>query len=193
MNVVVTRKKYRRCNKSIKLSRQEALQLQVDFECVLLALLSSHYEFVMTKPQKKTKTSFQFMKVKEAISCDPKEDFFVFNVQKFIKTRASEMVSSEIRNGISYLTAQRRVQDLKHIETIHLFEDMLGEDYIFEIGFEDRDGIHGSIHIYFRDQLLYTTNQIKKIGQSIYLYINSKLPSPDRIIRLNELSPFLSL
>ena len=186
------KKKYRKCRKGMKLTHQEALKLQVNLECVLLALLSNRFKYVITVPQKRTKSAVQFIKVKEMILTSPLEEQFTFNIQKFIKVRSAEYVIRQVELGINAITAQRRMQDMKHIETIHLYEDILGLDYIVEKGYEDRDGIHGDVNIFYEQKLMYSKEEIERIGSEIYQYLNQKLLSNAKVIEHAELSSFLS-
>ena len=176
----------------MKLTHQEALKLQVNIECVLLALLSNRFKYVITVPQKRTKSAVQFIKVKEMILTSPLEEQFTFNIQKFIKVRSAEYVIRQVELGINAITAQRRMQDMKHIETIHLYEDILGLDYIVEKGYEDRDGIHGDVNIFYEQKLMYSKEEIERIGGEIYQYLNQKLLSNAKVIEHAELSSFLS-
>ncbi|ELP84721.1 hypothetical protein EIN_173960 [Entamoeba invadens IP1] len=189
MTLEVKKRAYKRMDKSIKQSHENAIKLQTDLECFLLSLLSQRYGLTVTQPQKKTKDTKQFIKIKEIIEVFENGDEFNFQFQKFLKVRSSEYITQEVKKGVSRTTAQRRMQDLKHIESTHFFEDLLGDNWIIEAKNEDRDGIHGDIAIYYNSLLVADTKTVKTIGSAVYNYImNSLGMKNERYFVIGELS-----
>ncbi|KAL7713142.1 TATA-binding protein-associated phosphoprotein [Entamoeba marina] len=146
-------------------------------QAILLTLLNSNYEIVISKPTKKALISSQVVKV-IAISSGSERIDVVDIVEKHCK----EIMEKDISNGISQSSAYRRFITNKSIENHHLLIDLLeGIGYFFNSSFSS--GKHKSNRlqtineIFYGKQLIITKDTIQTKGKSISNYMTKLLTS----------------
>ncbi|ELP85896.1 hypothetical protein EIN_134400 [Entamoeba invadens IP1] len=150
--------------------------IQVELECVLIALLSHKYSFVISRPQKKSRLTLEFVKIKTIIRTD--EPDFAFDVQKHLKARSMKWANIMYGDGVAKLTATRRSMLMKRNDVVHLLEDLLFEDNITTFcQKENREGIVGSVAINFYNEFLLPHEEISKTGNAIWNYFMQRLES----------------
>ncbi|ELP95046.1 hypothetical protein EIN_253000 [Entamoeba invadens IP1] len=147
--------------------------LLTEVECVLLALLSRKYGFVLSKPQKKSTTAKQFVKVRTLVK---ENEEYEFELQKFIKARTYQRVEKLQKEGFPLKTARRKTQSIKRSEALYIFEDLLLEfGYIVFFEKINREGINGDVQIFCNGKFVYGKDDIRTIGNKVSGFLTQRL------------------
>lgn len=95
-----------------------------DYQCeqqaVLLLLLNQYFDITIKKPQKTKCECQSFFKIIQMANGDD-----VVEVNALIEKRCEEIAEKDVANGINEKTANRRKIVNRHVETLHLMNDIL--------------------------------------------------------------------
>ncbi|ELP85443.1 hypothetical protein EIN_087650 [Entamoeba invadens IP1] len=172
------------------LKNRESRDIYIDYQCVLMVLLTSDTSFLISKPQKWSITSKSFIKIRTLTIYEKHSgEIWEFPLQKFIKDRSQQKVFDLLKEGYSKKTATRRVTYERMREGIHYLEDMLlFKGFKMENDGENRFGFTGNVKITFPDGRVMTEKNIRTVGNIIWEYFRDKLnKKQEYVIDKNEL------
>ena len=89
-------------------------------QTLCICLLSQHCKIVIKKPTRRSSVTEQFFRIETIIINEEEID-----VSSFLKKRCTDLYLSDMESGVTEKTANRRYQNNKKIEIIHLMEDYL--------------------------------------------------------------------
>ena len=95
-------------------------------ESTCIALLNRIWKFTFRKASKRSVLTLQFLKIDEM-----QKQNDVISVTNFIDKRVDSLVQEDMKNGISEVTAKRRIVQRRIVECNKLLVDILREEGVF--------------------------------------------------------------
>ena len=152
-------------------------------QTLCICLLSQHCKIVIKKPTRRSSVTEQFFRIESIIVNEEEID-----ISSFLKKRCNDMYLSDMESGVTEKTANRRYQNNKKIELIHLMEDYL---HFFGVEFqtkkcESKIGINkleNIIGIYNQDEkLILFDDIISHLIEINHVLLQSLLDSQGELI-----------
>ncbi|ELP87111.1 hypothetical protein EIN_495860 [Entamoeba invadens IP1] len=165
---------------------------QCEVEAVLISLLSRHCIVEISKPNKKSSVTSQFIKVTE-IDFDNGD---TINVSDLIELRCFERRDFEVQKKVEVKTATRRIQSYKRIETLHLLIDLLREfGYSFESRFvEGKKGVlklENVTSVFYGQKRILDSKQIQEKGHKLNNYLYKETTEVGFSLKVEKKNPFI--
>ncbi|EDR26796.1 hypothetical protein EDI_252610 [Entamoeba dispar SAW760] len=167
-------------------SFKENRDYQSEQESLFLALLSQEFTIKLICPNKRCVVTLPFLRILEIQR--GLDDCVAVN--DWVNNRINERLKEELSQGVSRKTAQRRSENYKITETLHLIMDLLSEfGYFFQTrtttGKKGICKIDIAYKVYNKNKLMFDQESISRIGSSINKKIIS-LPSENGIITIKK-------
>ena len=157
---------------------------QCEQQAVLLLLLNQYFDITIKKPQKTKCESQPFFKIIQMVNGDD-----VVEVNALIEKRCEEIAQKDVENGINEKTANRRKIVNRHVETLHLLNDILSmKGCIFNS--KMTTGNHGvvkeTIHsLQFGDWSL-NKEQISSYGRQMNVFLSELIQQEKGMVLLKK-------
>ncbi|ELP84344.1 hypothetical protein EIN_277940 [Entamoeba invadens IP1] len=154
----------------------EQRNLQTYLECTILAILSYNTEIQLIKPQKLTKHSQPFIKIKKLMILN--DDKWSLEIDTIVKERIKAIEKDYKNSGVAKNTAFRRSLNHKKRDMMHIVEDIIYEwGYTVRYEGENREGIYGNVEIEMPNGKLINKKRIVDIDQRVWEYLRVKMVS----------------
>ncbi|ELP83935.1 hypothetical protein EIN_393760 [Entamoeba invadens IP1] len=148
--------------------------LLTHLQCALIAFISTKADIKLSPPKRVSRLSQDFLNI-SSITFLTENPLFTLNFKDFIKRRKKEKNAEMLKNGIDYRIMERKIQNEKKREILHLLEDILFEDgFIVYYENENREGIRGNVFIQMPDKQIVNKEMIIKLGESIEKYCSDR-------------------
>ena len=157
---------------------------QAEQQAILLLLLNQYFDITIKKPQKTKCECQQFFKIIHMTNGEDEVE-----VNTLIEKRCDEIAQKDIENGINAKTATRRKIVNRHVETLHLLNDMLSmKGCIFNC--KMTTGNHGVVKdtivsLKFGDWTL-TKDQISLFGKQINEFLSDLIKQEKGTVTLKR-------
>ena len=160
---------------------------QSDLQATLLSLLSYQCAFEITKSQRKSFVTKEFLKIKNIFFHNE-----IIDCREFKKNRFSELKIKIMKEEkISEKNFNHRLEQIRRSEIMHLLEDILNYFGCFVIiEKEETNGISGLCSIYIGD-IIVKESEFSEIAEGVRDFVRKKMGNQKSvIIKQNELVPF---
>ncbi|KAL7717590.1 TATA-binding protein-associated phosphoprotein [Entamoeba marina] len=163
-------------------------------ETICIALLNQFSDISIKQPTKKSVVTQQFMRI-NTISFGDEDDI---DVTGFLRGRCLDHKNFDLKSGVSTKTADRRYQNNKKIEMLHLLIDLLMVNgYHFKTKTtEGKSGVfklEAIKEIYYKDKLVYTNSEIEERAAQINQYLVHRLHQSNGELTLERNDDNISL
>ncbi|KAL7718557.1 TATA-binding protein-associated phosphoprotein [Entamoeba marina] len=144
-------------------------------QAVFIALLNVNYEFVISKPIKRSLITSQLLKIIQISKGSAS-----INVIDFIETRCNEKFNKDLSLGFNQSTTYRRYTTNKHAEKHHLLIDMLFESGFtfkstYSSGKNKSTKLETVEEVYYQQKRLLTKEEIITKGKKIGEYLQDRI------------------